>query len=296
MKTERARVMSSLIALYFIWGSTFVAIRFALEGIPPLLIAGTRYLAAGLALYGFARWRGLPPPSRAEWRSAAIVGVLLVTGNACVVVAEQWVSSGVAAVALASIPLWVALVAGLFGKWPAGNEWLGLAVGLAGVIILQTGGELSASPAGAGLLVLSCATWSLGSILGTRLRMPRGLMSSAAPMIAGGAAMTLAAILRGERMHAVPAAHSLVALAYLAVFGSIVAFTAYQYLLKKVRPTFAASYSYVNPLVALVLGAAFYGETVAPRAVGALLLILSGVALLALRPAAVAPAAAEPEA
>ncbi len=142
MKTQRGRVVLALIALYFIWGSTFLAIRVALDGIPPLLISGTRYVVAGLALYAFARWRGVPAPSRTEWRSAAVVGGLLVTGNACVVVAEQWVSSGVAAVALASIPLWVALVAGLFGKWPAGNEWLGLAVGLAGVTILQTSGEL----------------------------------------------------------------------------------------------------------------------------------------------------------
>jgi len=137
--------------------------------------------------------------------------------------------------------------------------------------------------------------WSFGSILGTRLPMPRGLMASAAQMLAGGTTLTLLALARGERMHALPPAHALGALAYLAVFGSIIAYTSYQFLLKTVRPTLAASYSYVNPLVALALGAAVFGETVAPRAVGALILILGGVALLALRSSA-ASLKAEPEA
>ena len=283
MKSERRKVIVALGALYLIWGSTFLGIRIALEGIPPLLIAGPRYALAGGALYLYARLRGLPHPTRAEWKSSFIVGVLLVSGNACVVVAEQWVSSGVAAVTLASIPLWVALVAGLFGKWPTGNEWIGLAVGLAGVAVLQTGGDLRASPLGALWLVLSCTTWALGSVLGSRLTLPRGLMSSATQMLAGGLCVLAAALVHGERLSSLPPARSVGALLYLALFGSVIAYTAYQFLLKTVRPTLAASYSYVNPMVALALGAAFYGEKVAPRAVGALGLILGGVALLALR-------------
>ena len=283
MRTDRARVMFALAALYLIWGSTFLGIRIALEGLPPLLIAGPRYALAGGALYLFARLRGLPHPTRAEWKSSFVVGVLLVSGNACVVVAEQWVSSGVAAVTLASIPLWVALVAGLFGKWPTGSEWVGLAIGLAGVAVLQTGGDLRASPLGALWLVLSCATWALGSVLGSRLALPRGLMSSASQMLVGGLVVLAGALLHGERVSALPPARSMAALLYLAFFGSVIAYTAYQFLLKTVRPTLAASYSYVNPMVALALGAAFYGEKVAPRAVGALGLILGGVALLAWR-------------
>jgi drug/metabolite transporter (DMT)-like permease len=286
----RARVALALVALWFIWGSTFIAVRFALDGIPPLFISGFRYFLAGATLYAIARLRGLPAPTRGEWRSASIVGALFAGANACVVVAQQWVSAGVAAVALASIPLWVALVAGLFGKWPAANEWLGLAVGLAGVLILQTGGELRASPAGASLLVLACAAWAFGSILGPRLSMPRGLMASAAQMLAGGSAVLLVALARGDRMHAVPPVHALAGFAYLSLVGSLIAYTAYQFLLKTVSPTLAASYSYVNPLVALALGAAVFGERVTPRAAGALLLILVGVALLALRSAAL-PAA-----
>src|SRR5260221_508342 len=213
MKTERARVVFALIALYFIWGSTFLAIRIALDGIPPLLIAGLRYFFAGAVVYAFARWRGLPSPTRTEWRSALVGGAVLGSGKGRVGVAEQWVSSGLAAVALASIPLWVALVAGLFGRWPTGNEWIGLAIGLAGVVILQTGGQLRASPAGALMLVLSCAMWSFGSILGTRLPMPRGLMSSAAQMLAGGTTVSLLALARGERLHGLPPAHAPGALA-----------------------------------------------------------------------------------
>lgn len=283
MKTERGKVTLALLALYFIWGSTFLVIRIALEGMPPLLIAGLRYTIAGGLLYAWARLRGTPGPTRTEWRSAASVGTLLVAANAAVVLAEQWVSSGVAAVALASLPIWIALFAGLFGKWPTGSEWIGLAVGLTGVVVLQTGGDLRASPPGAVLLVISCAAWSLGSMLGSRLRLPHGLISSGAQMLVGGVLVLVVALVRGERMTALPPAHSMAALAYLIVVGSLIAYTSYQFLLKTVPPPLAASYAYVNPLVALALGSLVYGEPVTPRAVGALVMILGGVALLALK-------------
>lgn len=284
--TERTRVILALVALYLIWGSTFLAIRVALLGIPPLMLAGLRYTLAGAVLFVIARLRGQAAPTWAEWKPALVVGTLLVCGNACVVVAEQWVSSGVAAVALASIPLWVALVAGIFGRWPAGGEWSGLAIGLIGVAVLQTAGDLRASPEGALVLLLSCATWSLGSILGSRAALPRGLMSSASQMLAGGLVVLAGAAIRGEKLAAGAPLQAWLALAYLAVFGSIVAYTAYQYLLQTVRPTLAASYAYVNPVVALALGAAFLGESVGARAALALGLILGGVALLALRTSA----------
>lgn len=284
MKTERSRILLALGSLYLIWGSTFLGIRVALEGYPPLLLAGLRFVVAGGLLYAWARLRGAPAPARGEWRSSLIVGTLLVSGNACVVIAEQWVSSGVAAVAIASVPLWIALFAGLFGRWPSGGEWLGLAIGLAGVAILQTGGDLRASPAGALVLTASCVSWALGSILSRRLPLPKGLMASAAQMLAGGTVLFTLALLRGERFPAeMPPARATLALGYLIVAGSIVGYSAYQFLLSRVRPTLAASYAYVNPIVAVGLGAALAGESVAPRAVGALALILSGVAMLALR-------------
>jgi len=283
MRNERPRVILALVSLYLIWGSTFLAIRIALEGIPPLLIAGVRYVIAGGVLLVYARLRGAPLPTRAEWKQSLVIGTLLVSANACVVVAEQWVTSGVAAVALASIPIWVALVAGLFGKWPIGSEWIGLAIGLAGVAVLQSAGDLRASTAGAVMLVLSCATWSLGSILSSRMTTPRGPMTNATQMLMGGLVVLAGALLRGERLVSVPPVRAVAAVAYLIVFGSIIAYSAYQYLLATVRPTLAASYAYLNPMIALALGAAFYGEIVAPRAVFALALTLAGVALLALR-------------
>jgi drug/metabolite transporter (DMT)-like permease len=282
MKTDRARILLAMGALYLIWGSTYLAIRYALQGYPPFLLAGVRFLAAGLIAYAIALARGAVHPTRTQWRSAFIVGTLLVFGNACVVLAEQWVASGIAAVAIASVPLWVALFAGLFGRWPSRGEWVALAVGLGGVALLQSGGEMRASPAGAMVLTLSCVTWSLGSIYSGRLPLPKGLMSSAAQMLAGGAALTAVAIVRGERITDVPPAQATLALVYLSVFGSVIAYTAYQFLLQRVRPTLATSYAYVNPVVAVGLGAAVAGEAVAPRAIGALALILGGVAMLAL--------------
>src|SRR5438309_902082 len=281
MKSDRTRVLLALGSLYVIWGSTFLAIRIALQGYPPLLLAGLRFVIAGAVTYAFVRARGTPPPTRTEWRSSLIVGSLLVCANACVVIAEQWVSSGVAAVAIASVPLWVALFAGLFGRWPSRGEWIGLAVGLSGVALLQSGGELRASPAGAMVLTVSCVSWSLGSILGSRLPLAQGLMSSAAQMLAGGAVLLAIALLHGERLAAMPGPRPLIAFAYLVFAGSIVAYSAYGFLLSRVRPTLATSYAYVNPVIAVGLGALLAGEAVAPHAVGALGLILGGVAVIA---------------
>jgi drug/metabolite transporter (DMT)-like permease len=281
MKTDRSRILLAMGALYLIWGSTYLGIRYALDGYPPLLLAGLRFLLAGVLAYAIARARGAQPPTRQQWKSAAIVGTLLTFGNACVVMAEQWVTSGIAAVAIASVPLWVALFAGLFGRWPSRGEWIGLAVGLGGVALLQTGGDLRASPGGALLLTVSCISWSLGSIYSGRLPLPKGLVSSAAQMLSGGVVLTLLAVVRGERLSAVPPAHATWALLYLVVFGSIVAYTAYQFLLSRLRPTLATSYAYVNPIVAVALGAALAGEAVGPRAVAALALILAGVGLVA---------------
>jgi len=282
-----------MVALYFIWGSTYLAIRFALPGFPPLLMSGLRFLCAGSLLYSILRLRGEAPPSRTQWFAAFRVGTLLVCGNALVVVAEQWVSSGVTAVAIASVPLWSVLFAGLWGRWPAKREWLGLAVGLAGVALLQSGGEMRASPAGAVVLLFSALTWAFGSMWSRRLPIPKGLMAAATEMLTGGAVLFCAAVLRGERMTALPDARALGAFVYMIVFGSIVAYSAYAFLLAKVRPALATSYAYVNPVVAVLLGAAFAGERVTALALAALALILAGVAIVAAQGSVSAPAPAQ---
>lgn len=279
-RARTIRVAVALFALYVIWGSTYLGIRIALEGIPPLLMAGSRFVLAGGFLLAVLRLRGAPLPTRRGWAAAAAVGTLLVGANALVSAAEQTVTSSLAAIVIASVPLWTALAGGAFGQWPVRREWAGVLVGLAGVVLLQAGGALRASPSGAALLVLSTWCWAFGSMWSRRLPMPEGLMASAAEMLSGGVVLLAASLVRGERLAAIPAARPLLAWAYLVVFGSLFAYSAYVFLLKTVRPALATSYAYVNPLVAVGLGALF-GERVPPRALGALALILAGVAAVA---------------
>ena len=292
---RRAPVALALGALYLIWGSTYFAIRVALEGFPPLLMAGSRFVLAGGLLYAAARLQGAHPPGPAQWRSGAIVGSLLCAANGLVTVSEQWVSSSVAAVVVASVPLWTVLVAGLWRERPTPREVAGLGVGLAGVVLLQAGGELRAHPLGAALLVLSTWSWALGSMWSRRLSLAPGLMAPATEMLAGGTLLMAAALARGERLAALPGPRPLAAWVFLTLFGSLVAFTAYNFLLRRVRPALATSYAYVNPAVAVALGA-LAGEAVGPRALGALGLILAGVGIVAAGrgPAAAAPSEARP--
>jgi drug/metabolite transporter (DMT)-like permease len=278
--SARARVAAALLSLYVIWGSTFLAIRVALDGFPPLLMAALRFLCAGAILYAAQRLRGARRPTLAQWRGAAVVGVLLCGANGLVVVAEQWVSSGVAAVAIASVSLWAALFAGLFGRWPRRSDWVGLAVGFCGVALLQFGADLRASPAGAVLLLVSASSWALGSMWSRSLPLPEGLLASAVQMLCGGVALLVAALARGERLAAVPGPGALVAFVYLVAFGSVVGYSAYNFLLASVRPAVATSYAYVNPVVAVALGALVLGEKVSPAAAGALALILVGVGVV----------------
>lgn len=255
--------------------------RVALESMPPFLMAGPRFVAAGLAMFVWLRARGVPAPTRAEWVSAAKVGLLLLTcGNGAVAIAEQSVSSGVAAVVVGSMPIWAAVFGRLTGLRSRGNEWLGLALGFAGVVVLNLGGGFALDPRGLALLVAPLA-WAAGSVWSRRLPLPPGAMATAAQMMTAGATMIVLALVTGERLHAVPSARSLLAMAYLAVFGSIVAFTAYNWLLRNVRASLATSYAYVNPLVAVLLGWAFGGEPLNATTLAAAALSIGGVALLA---------------
>ncbi len=274
------RVALSLGLLYVLWGTTYFGIRVALEGFPPLLMSGGRFFAAGALLYVTVRLRGAPRPSARQWGSAALVGGLLVAANALVTFAERSVSSSLAAVVAASTPLWAVLVAGAWGEWPRRAEWLGLAVGLIGVVVLQAGGGLRASPVGAALLVASTWSWALGSMWSRRLPMPDGLVSPAAQMMCGGAVFLAAALLHGERPLPGLGWRPVIAWLYLLFFGSLVGYVSFNYLLRRVRPALATSYAYVNPAVAVAIGAVA-GEAVGLRTVAALALILAGVALVA---------------
>lgn len=281
--SPRLLVPLALFSLYVVWGSTYLAIRVALTGYPPFLMAGIRFLCAGSALYAFLRWRGLAAPTRTQWLNAAMAGTLLLGfGNGLVCYAEQSVASGLAAVAVASMPLFAALFGGLYGHWPRRMEWLGLGVGFAGVVLLNFGGGMAGAPLGALALVVAAASWAFGSVWSRRRDMPPAAMNTAAQMLTGGAILFVGALLAGERLQAVPAAGATLALAYLGVAGSLVGFTAYLYLLNTVRPALATSYAYVNPPIAVLFGALLGGEAVHALDLVAMTVILGGVGLIAL--------------
>jgi drug/metabolite transporter (DMT)-like permease len=279
----RIKIVVSLFLLYIIWGSTYLGMRIALEGFPPFVMVGLRYLTAGIILYTFLRIRGAPAPTRAQWAAAGLVGILLLGGgNGGVAFAEQWVGSGIAAVGIAAVPLWTALLIGLMGRWPTRLEWMGLGLGFLGVIFLNLEHGLWVSPIGAIALLLSPMCWALGTALSTRFTQPAGLMSSAAQMITGGGVLLVLSQVLGERMTHFPNANALWAMGFLILFGSLVAFSAYGYLLRHVRPALATSYAYVNPVVAVGLGVWLAGEQITPIGIVAMLVILSGVGLVSL--------------
>ncbi|QNH18800.1 drug/metabolite exporter YedA [Xanthomonas sp. SS] len=276
-------VVLALLLVYVVWGSTYLAIRFALEGgTPPLsMVSGLRFVVAGSLLYAVLRWRGVAAPTRAQWGSLTVLGaLLLLCGNGMVVLAERQVSSGLAAVAVASVPLWMALFGALRGQHASRGEWLGIVVGFAGVLWLNAGSSLSASPKGLVLLLIAPIGWAFGSVWSRGRDLPMPFMAAAGQMLCGGVLLVTAGVLSGERPHAWPTPHALMAVAYLCVFGSIVAFTAYVWLLQNVRPVLAGSYAYVNPVIAVALGSWLGGERFSASDLGAMAVILAGVVVI----------------
>ena len=283
LRDPRVLIPLGLLALYVIWGSTYLAIRYALVSYPPFLLAGVRFLGAGCALYGFLRWRGMAAPTRLQWRNAAFSGVLLLGfGNGLVCFAEQRVSSGVAAVAVASMPLFAAVFAGLYGLWPNRREGIGLLIGFAGVIVLNFGSSLSGSRIGALALLTAAMCWAFGSAWSRRQDMPPGPMNTAAQMLCASVALLAVGYASGEHLPAHPTARATLAVVYLAVFGSIIAFSAYLYVLKHARPALATSYAYVNPPVAVLFGVLLAGEHVGAYELAGMAIILCGVAAITL--------------
>jgi drug/metabolite transporter (DMT)-like permease len=280
--SRRVLVPVALVSLYFVWGSTYLAIRIGVASYPPFLMAAVRFLCAGGALYAFLRWRGMAAPTRTQWINSALAGAMLLGfGNGLVCYAEQSVASGLSAVAVASMPLFAAVFGGLYGQWPRRMEWLGLGVGFAGVILLNLGGGMAGSPLGALALVVAAGSWAFGSVWSKRRDMPPAAMNTAAQMLTGGALLLIFALTIGERWPAAPPLSASLAVVYLAIAGSLVGFSAYLYLLNTVRPALATSYAYVNPPVAVLVGALFGGEIVHPFDIVAMGVILAGVALIA---------------
>lgn len=201
-------LIGAFLALYLVWGSTYLFIRIGVESWPPMLMAGVRFLIAGGLLYGFLRWRGVPAPTWPQWRAAGAIGFLLLScGNGGVTVAEHaGVASGVAALAVATVPLFTLLFGLLFGHRNSKLEWAGIALGLVGIGLLNLGSNLQASPIGAALIIFAAASWAFGSVWSKTLPLPQGPMASAAEMLVGGAVLLLGSVVSGERMTQMPTA------------------------------------------------------------------------------------------
>ncbi|MGA6151356.1 MULTISPECIES: drug/metabolite exporter YedA [Stenotrophomonas] len=278
-------VVLALLLVYVVWGSTYLGIRLALEGgaLPLTTVSGARFIIAGSLMYAVLRWRGMPAPTRRQWRNLGIMGLtMLVLGNGMVVLAERTVSSGLAATAVASVPLWMALFAAMRGQHASRGEWLGIAIGFLGVVWLNAGSSLTASPQGLILLLVAPIGWAFGSIWARGLDLPSPFMTAAGQMLCGGVMLVALGLATGERPTIWPSLSGLAAVAYLCVFGSIVAFTAYVWLLHNVRPALVASYAYVNPVIAVILGVIIGNEHFGSHDLLAMAVILAGVVVLTL--------------
>ncbi|HTT67182.1 MAG TPA: EamA family transporter [Gemmatimonadales bacterium] len=294
-RDHRVRLVLAFAAIYFLWGSTYLAIRYAIATIPPHLMASLRYAAAGVVLVLVARVRGAAWPTRRERGVALVAGLLLLTfGNGTLSWAETRVPSGLAALILAGVPLVTLLMDWLRpgGPRPGGATVLGLVVGLAGVGLLvdpRAGDAARVDGLGAAGLLVATVSWAAGSVYSRQVHGARSpLMGAGASMIAGSAGLLVLAVVLGETAGFDPrlvSARSLLALAYLVGFGAVLGFTAYFWLLRHTTPALATSYAYVNPVVALLLGWAVEKEPVTPRVVVAAAVILAGVLVATALPA-----------
>ena len=292
-RPSTAAVALALLIVYVVWGSTYLGIAVMIETLPPLLAAGVRYATAGVLMLGalaaYARFRRSTAPAErptaAHWRSAFIVGTLLLLGgNGGVVLAELYIPSGIAAVLVATVPIWLAVFdAVLSRRWPSKLAIGGLGAGIVGVAIMlaPVEGVGRIDPLGVGLVVLATISWAAGSLYARRAPLPSSqLLGTGLEMLAGGIALVVAGTLIGEIGRTNVEAfslRSLIALVYLTIFGSIVAFTAYTWLLAKVPVTTVGTYAYVNPIVAVALGAILLSEPITPRTLVATVIIIGAV-------------------
>ena len=289
------KVLLAFAIIYFVWGSTFLAIRVGVREVPPFLLAGMRFLVAGIVLYAWMRARGTPSPTAREWGAASFLAVLIfVFDYGLLFWAEKRVPSGIAAVMMATIPVFMAIAEIVVLRTQRLTLRLGLAllVGLAGVGVLVghsvSLGEAAVDRAGACALIFAAISWSAAASLSRRLPSPASkVMSSGAQMLAGGVFLMLAAALLGEfrgfHVQAVSRGAWL-ALAYLIVAGSILGFTAYVWLIHHESPTKVGTYAYVNPVVAVLVGYFLGGEAIGPRTVVGTLLVLVSVVVITTTP------------
>jgi drug/metabolite transporter (DMT)-like permease len=286
----RTKVAAAFAAVYLIWGSTYLAIRFAIETIPPFFMAGTRFITAGLFLYACTRFGGSPKPSLAQWRNAALIGgLMLMGGNGAVVWAEQWLPSGLTALIVATVPLWMALL-----HWIGTRNRLdtravvGLILGFAGVSLLMASegvmAEAQATVIGGAVLILGTLSWASGSLYSRSARLPSSsLLGAGMQMVAGGAFLLITSLATGELTRVRPdqlSVRSAFSWVYLIVVGALIGYTSYMWLLKTVTPQHVSTYAYVNPVVALFLGWGLANETLSVQDMVATVIILISVVII----------------
>ena len=271
-----------LAATWLVWGSTYLAIKFALVSFPPFFQMGTRFVFAGALLMAWVRWRGAAWPDRRQWRNALLVGTLMLGGGmGGTAYAETSVGSGLVVAFIAVSPLMIAALNRLWGVVPGWLEIAGILVGLAGVLMLTQGVGFQASPAGLAAIMIACSTWSLGSVLSQRVwPLAPGATGFASEMICGGLVLLLMSAGSGETPAWPPQPLAAAAWLYLVVFGSLIAFNAYMLLLAHASATVASSYTFVNPVIAMLLGVGVAGESVTAGEWAAVTVVLAGVLLL----------------
>lgn len=290
-KPSKLAVWSGLLTVYIVWGSTYLAIRFAIETIPPFLMAAARFIIAGLILFVWRRMAGDPKPSRREWLSAGIVGLLLLlVGNGGVTWAEQTVNSGIVALLIGTVPLWVVLVEALRpgGKWPGWQGLVGVLLGVGGILILVNPWASEASfkldLMGTLVVMLASMSWAIGSVYSQSASLPKSpLMGTSLEMLVGGLALLLLGTLSGEWSQVSLAAisiKSILGLSYLIGFGSLIGYTTYTWLLRVAPTSLVATYAYVNPLIAILLGNLLAQEPVTPQIGLAAVVIIGAVFLI----------------
>ncbi|HEY2824522.1 MAG TPA: EamA family transporter [Gemmatimonadales bacterium] len=292
MSEHRGRLILAFIAVYLVWGSTYLGIRIAIETMPPFLMAGMRFLVAGTVLYVVARLRGAPTPTRPQWIACAIVGALLLLGgNGGVAWGELVVPSSLAALLVATEPLWIAILDWLRpgGQRPTAFVAVGLLIGFAGVAVLVSPGHLvggtAINPIGAMVILGASVSWAIGSLYAARgANLPASpLLATGAQMLIGSLMFGIASLASGEFSRfsvGAVSARSWWALVYLILIGALIGFSAYTYMLKNASPAKTSTYAYVNPVVAVFLGWAFAGEAITPRTLLAAATIVGAVVVI----------------
>jgi len=294
----RWQLIGGFLIIYVVWGSTYLAIKWGVATIPPFSMAAARFLVAGSVLYAFARWRGAARPTATNWRASAVIGTLLLfVGNGAVSWASRRVSSGLTSVLVATVPLWLVLCEAWMGKRPRPLQLIGVGIGLVGVALLvlpRAGGGTTVDLPGALVLTLGSLSWTAGSLYSrTAPQAKPAPLAIGMQMLTGGGLFVLLSLALGEWRLIHPSlisAQSVASLVYLIIFGSLIGFSTYMWLLTVASPAAVGTYAYVNPVVAVLLGVLLGGERLPALAWTAMLIIVGGVALVSLVDARTRPA------